>query len=114
MLAIITISYQVVQLIEFIKVDFTNSESASYFLNRKFTYKEKTFLGLPRWRSGWESACQCGGYGFKPWSGRILHAAEQLGPCTTTAEPALWSPRATAAEACVPAACALQRERPLH
>ena len=34
--------------------------------------------GLPRWRSGWESACQCRGHGFEPWSGRIPHAAEHL------------------------------------
>ena len=32
--------------------------------------------------------------GFKPWSGRIPHAAEQLGPCATTTEPALQSPHA--------------------
>ena len=36
--------------------------------------------GLPWWRSGWESACQCRGHGFEPWSGRIPHAVEQLGP----------------------------------
>ena len=36
--------------------------------------------GLPWWRSGWGSACQCRGRGFEPWSGRIPHAAEQLGP----------------------------------
>ena len=54
-------------------------------------------LGLPWWRSGWESACQCGGSGFEPWSGRIPHAAEQLSACAATAEPALWSLRAAAA-----------------
>ena len=48
--------------------------------------------GLPWWRSGWESACQCRGYGFRPWSGRIPHAAEQLGPWATTAEPARLEP----------------------
>ena len=26
--------------------------------------------GLPRWHSGQESACQCRGHGFEPWSGR--------------------------------------------
>ena len=46
-------------------------------------------LGLPWWRSGWESACQCRGHGFEPWSGKIPHAVEQLSPCTTTTEPAL-------------------------
>ena len=46
-------------------------------------------IGLPWWRSGWESACQCRGRGFDPWPGRIPHAAEQLGPCATTTEPVL-------------------------
>ena len=40
----------------------------------------KLQTGLPWWRSGWESACQCRGHGFEPWSGKIPHAAEQLGP----------------------------------
>ena len=38
---------------------------------------QKALLGLPWWRSGWESACQCKGHGFEPWSGKIPHAAEQ-------------------------------------
>ena len=42
----------------------------------------------PWWRSGQESACQCRGHGFEPWSGKIPHATEQLSPCTTTTEPA--------------------------
>ena len=32
-------------------------------------------------------ACQSRGHGFKPWSGKIPHAAEQLSPCATTTEP---------------------------
>ena len=48
--------------------------------------------GLPWWRSGWESACQCRGHGFEPWSGNIPHAAEQLGPWATIAEPAHLEP----------------------
>ena len=48
--------------------------------------------GLPWWRSGWESACQCRGHGFKPWSGKIPHAAEQLSPWATTTEPARLEP----------------------
>ena len=48
----------------------------------------KRAAGLPWWCSGWESACRCGGHGFGPWSGRIPHAAEQLGPWATTTEPA--------------------------
>ena len=48
--------------------------------------------GLPWWHSGWESACQCRGQGFKPWSGKIPHAAEQLGPWATITEPARLEP----------------------
>ena len=57
-------------------------------LHSNTSFKNKKF-GLPWWRSGWESACQCRGHGFEPWSGRIPHATEQLSPCATTAEPAL-------------------------
>ena len=58
---------------------------------------EKPFIkncygGLPWWRSGWESACQCRGHGFEPWSGKIPHAAEQLGPWATITEPAHLEP----------------------
>ena len=53
----------------------------------------KTALqGLPWWRSGWESACQCRGHGFEPWSGKIPHAVEQLGPLATITEPARLEP----------------------
>ena len=48
--------------------------------------------GLPWWRSGWEPACQYKGHGFEPWSGKIPHAAEQLGPWATTTEPARLEP----------------------
>ena len=48
--------------------------------------------GLPWWYSGWESACQCRGHGFEPWSGRFPHAAEQLGPWATTTAPARLEP----------------------
>ena len=53
-------------------------------------YKSSKIIscGLPWWRSGWESACQCRGHGFDPWSGKIPHAAEQLGPWATITEPA--------------------------
>ena len=40
----------------------------------------KLFGGLPWWRSGWESACQCRPHGFEPWSWKIPHAAGRLGP----------------------------------
>ena len=32
------------------------------------------------------------GHGFEPWSGKIPHAAERLGPCVTTTEPARLEP----------------------
>ena len=48
--------------------------------------------GLPWWCSGWESACQCRGHGFEPWSGRVPHAAERLGPWATIAKPARLEP----------------------
>ena len=53
---------------------------------------KKILLGLPWWRSGWESACQCRAHRFEPWSGRIPHAAEHLGPWATIAEPARLEP----------------------
>ena len=48
--------------------------------------------GLPWWCSGWESACQCRGHGFEPWSGKIPHAVEQLGPWATITEPVRLEP----------------------
>ena len=52
-----------------------------------YMWNLKYGTGLPWWRSGWESACQCRGHGFEPWSGKIPHAAERLGPWATTTEP---------------------------
>ena len=54
-------------------------------------YIERGFLkhwdcGLPWWSSGKESACQCRGCGFNPWSRKIPHAEGQLSPCTATTE----------------------------
>ena len=51
-------------------------------------FLKKLKIGLPWWRSGWESAYQCREHGFEPWSGKIPHAAEQLGPWATITEPA--------------------------
>ena len=45
--------------------------------------------GPPWWSSSLESTCQCRGHGFQPWSRKILHAKEQLSPCTTATEAAL-------------------------
>ena len=62
------------------------------FKKRIWVNYKMQFLGLPWWRSGWESACQCRGYGFKPWSGKIPRAAEQLSPWATTTEPVRLEP----------------------
>ena len=61
-------------------------------LNLLTCLDKKWIIGLPWWRSGWESARQCRGHGFEPWSGKIPHAAERLGPWATTAEPARLEP----------------------
>ena len=62
----------------------------------RFTHKQRSvqssITGLPWWRSGWESACQCRGHGFEPWSGKIPHAAEQLSLWATITEPARLEP----------------------
>ena len=59
------------------------------------------------WRSGWESACQCRGHGFEPWSGKTPHAAERLGPWATITEPARLEPVLHNKRG-------RDRERPLH
>ena len=61
-------------------------------LNGFQSHHKSNHWGLPWWRSGWESACQCRGHGFEPWSGKIPHAAEQVGPWATTTEPARLEP----------------------
>ena len=58
-------------------------------------------LGLPWWYSGKESACQCRGHRFDPWSIKISYASEQLSSRATTTD-WLWSPYATTTEACSP------------
>ena len=45
--------------------------------------KKKISVRLPWWLSEWESAWQCRGYRFNPWSRRSPHALEQLSLCTT-------------------------------
>lgn len=50
------------------------------------SYKTKHILGLAWSTSGYESSCQCSVHGIDPWSGKILHAAEQLSLSATTTE----------------------------
>ena len=64
----------------------TKTQSRIYSGDHIRPTKPKTFPGLPWWRSGLESSCQCRTHGFEPWSGKIPHVAEQLSPCTTTTE----------------------------
>ena len=63
-----------------------------YLETIKATWISRIVLGLPWWRTGWESACQCRGHRFEPWSGKIPHAAEQLDPWATTTEPVRLEP----------------------
>ena len=62
------------------------------YIDYKKIGKKNDCGGLPWWSSGWESACQCRGHGFEPWSGKIPRAVEQLGPWATITEPARLEP----------------------
>ena len=67
--------------------------SINHFPKYSTAHWYKIYLwGLPWWCSDWESACQFRGHGFEPWSGKIPHAAEQLGPWAITTEPARLEP----------------------
>ena len=52
-----------------------------YFVNLRIG------MGLPWWSGGKESAWQCRGQGFNPWSRKIPHTLGQLSLCVTTTEP---------------------------
>ena len=61
-------------------------------------------MGLPRWLSGKESACQCRRHGFDPWSGKIPQALEQRSrapqlPSLCSGALVTWSPRSATREA---------------
>ena len=76
-------------------IDWMNQQALileSHFTTQFAVPLNRENVGLPWWCSGWESACQCRGHGFGPWSGRIPQAAEQLGPWATTTEPARLEP----------------------
>ena len=49
---------------------------------------------------------------FDPWSGKILQASEQLGPCATTTKPVLW--RLQLLKSLSSGARAPQQEKPLQ
>ena len=54
--------------------------------------------GLPWWLRGKDSTCQCRRHRFHPRTGKVLHAAEQLSPCTATIQPVLQRPGAAPTE----------------
>ena len=68
---------------------FADPSSSNFSIMIKYSYDLKKEERLPWWCSGWESACQCRGHGFEPWSGKIPHGTEQLSLCTTATKPAL-------------------------
>ena len=55
-----------------------------------------------------------GDTGLIPGLGRFHITWSSWSPWAITAEPTLWSPEATTAEACAPGTCAPQRKRPLQ
>ena len=58
-------------------------------------------LRLPWWLSEEESAFQCRGHRFNPWSNKIPHALEQVSPWATTTEPTvLQLPKPVCLEPC--------------
>ena len=65
-------------------------DSGDGFMHVK-TYQVVHFKSMQHFPGGAvvESACQCRGHGFDPWSGKIPHAVEQLSPCATTTETVL-------------------------
>ena len=78
-----------------------NIISLSVFRGKVLKWLEKrNTSGLPWWRSGWESACQCRAHVFVLRSARIPLCRAEAGPASHT----YW--------ACAFGACAPQRERP--
>ena len=65
-----------------------STDMTKCFLKHSF---KKSLPGLPWWSSGWESACQCRGHRFDPWSRKIPYASGQLSPWATTTE--AWVPK---------------------
>ena len=76
------------------------------------------YHGHPWQCSGWQSACQCRGHGFDPWSRKTPHATGHLSPCATIPEPVLHNKRshsnteAPAPQLRVQPPCTATRENP--
>ena len=65
-------------------------------------------MDFPWWLSGKESACQCRGHGFDPWSRKIPRAVEQLSPGARNLQ--LRSPCAATTDVHAPRVCAPQEK----
>ena len=68
-----------------------------YLIYMPYKWMDQSFLksciwGFPGGTLVENLPAQCRGHGFEPWSGKIPHAAEQLGPWATTTEPAHLEP----------------------
>ena len=74
----------------------------------KFYFQKIIQKGLSQRLSGKEPACQCRRHEFKPWSRKIPHAEEQLGPRATTVKHMLQRLGATTTEPTCPCATATE------
>ena len=63
----------------------------AFWKGSKYSLKS-IFRGFPGGAVVENLPANAGDTGSEPWSGRIPHAAEQLGPCATTTEPARLEP----------------------
>ena len=70
--------------------------SSSFLLNSQDPLKlhllSEGSPGHPWWSSGWQSACQCRGHGFDPYSGKIPYSEEQVNSWAATTETARLEP----------------------
>ena len=72
--------------------DWTTELTDTSMLLYIITLQKNIEFQLFWWSSGWESAFQCKGHCFGPWSRKIPHATGQLSPRTTTTEPGSRAP----------------------
>ncbi|KAM9052748.1 exosome complex component CSL4 isoform 2-T2 [Megaptera novaeangliae] len=59
-------------------------------INSRFAKVHILYVGSTPLKNSFRGTIR--GHRFVPWSGKIPHAVEQLGPCATTAEPARLEP----------------------
>ena len=91
--------------------------SRHLFIYKFFIFCQPTSIlrvcGLSMMAHGKE-CCQCKGHEFNPWSRRIPCASEEVSPCITTIEPALYSLGSTAAAPPLCHCCSPWQEKPLR